>query len=67
LPLDPGSLAWIQVIDGGLAVDLGPGLLGTNELPATLAQGDGLGFRSGHIEALGAGNDGADLLLFELR
>ena len=67
LPLEPGSLAWIQVIDGGLAVDREPGLLGSIELPGTLAQGDGLGFRAGQIEALDAGKGGADLLLFELR
>ncbi|MFM7732397.1 MAG: pirin family protein [Cyanobium sp.] len=60
LPLAPGSLGWLQLIDGSIAW---PGL------PAQLQRGDGIGF--GADAAAGTtlveAAPGTDLLLFELR
>ena len=67
LPLAPGSLGWIQVIAGDLVVHALSELAGAIEAPGTLSEGDGLGFRSGQLDGLNAGSEGADLLLFELR
>ncbi len=63
LALAPGSLGWIQVIDGALAVHP---QAGATKAPGALVEGDGLGFRSGQVQGLTAGSEGADLLLFEL-
>lgn len=64
LPVAPGSLGWLQVIDGGIEVELE-----TDQGMQTgrLEKGDGLGFHPGGIRAVTAVDPGADLLLFELR
>ena len=55
VPCAAGSLAWLQVIDGGL------------EAPWALVRGDGLGWRPGPAPLpLQVAPGGADLLLFEL-
>jgi redox-sensitive bicupin YhaK (pirin superfamily) len=56
LPLQPGSQAWLQLIDGAL------------QDPWPLQRGDGLGFTAprGDHPPLRAGAAGVDLLLFEL-
>ena len=56
LPLESGSLAWIQMIDGAGEVAAGP-----------LRKGDGLGFPAAALSQFTAAAGGADLLLFELR
>jgi hypothetical protein len=64
LPVAPGSLGWLQVIDGGLQVDMDTlqgGRIGH------LEKGAGLGFQPGVIRSLTAVNADADVLLFELR
>ena len=66
LPLAPGTKGWIQVIAGSLAVDRQADLPSSIGVPASLAEGDGLGFRSGQLASLTAHREGADLLLFEL-
>ena len=43
----------------------GPGAVGRTR--GVLRQGDGLGFAPGRLTSLKAGDEGADLLLFELR
>jgi hypothetical protein len=56
LSLAAGSAGWIQLISGAGAVDDQP-----------LVAGDGLGFAAGSLQRFVATEDGADLLLFELR
>jgi redox-sensitive bicupin YhaK (pirin superfamily) len=63
LPLQPGSLGWLQLIAGEVAW---PGAEGGPT--RSLRQGDGLGLRvQGGEPGLIAAAAGADLLLFELR
>jgi len=66
LPLAPGAQAWLQLIAGSGRLHVDP-----SAAPLTLSQGDGLGFSAGHGDAAAAqfeaGDQGADLLLFELR
>jgi redox-sensitive bicupin YhaK (pirin superfamily) len=64
--LQPGSLGWLQVIAGSLAVHSSDDWAAVSEIPSPLVEGDGLGFSSGQIASLTAGSKGADLLLFEL-
>ena len=61
--LQPSSLGWLQVISGSGAL-----LLPANANPMALTQGDGIGFRAsaGAAADVEAGDQGADLLLFEL-
>jgi len=56
LAMAPGSLGWLQLINGSGHADGHP-----------LQQGDGLGFAAAALNGFEAGPDGADLLLFELR
>jgi quercetin 2,3-dioxygenase len=56
LAISSGSQGWLQLIAGSGEVDR-----------MALNQGDGLGYAAGPLEAFTAGDDGADLLLFELR
>jgi len=62
--LQPASLGWLQVISGS-----GSLLLPAHSRPVALAQGDGIGFSPSGVDAADvvAGDQGADLLLFELR
>lgn len=60
LPVPPGQLGWLQLVEGVVETDRGPGRLET---------GDGLGFdpaAPGSPTSLTAGDQGADLLLFAL-
>jgi redox-sensitive bicupin YhaK (pirin superfamily) len=59
LVIGAGSLGWLQVISGEASVRGQAG-----DLP--LRQGDGLGLASGALDQLVAGEQGADLLLFDL-
>jgi redox-sensitive bicupin YhaK (pirin superfamily) len=61
LPIAAGGLAWLQLIDGEVALAGGPA-----GGPPALARGDGLGFTASGEERLGAAAKGADLLLFAL-
>ena len=70
LPLAPGSRAWLQLIDGAVALE---GVGEASGGPAQLRRGDGLGFEAGAaglavvIPTITATITGADVLLFELR
>jgi len=66
LALAPQTQGWIQVIAGSLAPGPQADLASAIAVPGSLAEGDGLGFRSGQLVSLTAGSQGADLLLFEL-
>ena len=59
LVIGAGSLGWLQVISGEATVRGQAG-----DLP--LRRGDGLGLASGALDLLVAGEQGADLLLFDL-
>ncbi|MEB3172461.1 MAG: pirin family protein [Cyanobacteriota bacterium] len=65
-PLAPAAQGWLQLITGG-----GQLRLGAEAAALPLNRGDGLGFGTGQGEAASAwfepGDQGADLLLFELR
>ena len=56
LKLSSGSSGWLQLISGSGTVEGQP-----------LVAGDGLGFAAGTLDRFTAGEDGSDLLLFELR
>ena len=66
LALAPDTQGWIQVIAGSLAAGPKADLPSSIAVPASLGEGDGLGFRSGQLVSLTAASQGADLLLFEL-
>jgi redox-sensitive bicupin YhaK (pirin superfamily) len=59
LEIGAGHLGWLQLI-GGEATAIGEGV------EQRLEQGDGLGFAGAGLERLEVGNQGADLLLFDL-
>jgi quercetin 2,3-dioxygenase len=59
LEIGAGHLGWLQLI-GGEATAIGVGV------EQRLGQGDGLGFAGAALERLEVGNQGADLLLFDL-
>ncbi|MEB3332760.1 MAG: pirin family protein [Synechococcaceae cyanobacterium] len=65
LPLPPlaGPLGWIQLIEGRVSLEF---KTGDHNSDPSLRAGDGLGFPAGAIRALDSGDDGTDLLLFEL-
>jgi hypothetical protein len=64
LPVAPGSLGWLQVIDGVLRVEVETDRgLQTGQLE----RGDGLGFQPGAIRSITAVTPHTDVLLFELR
>jgi hypothetical protein len=64
LPVTPGSLGWLQVIDGALRVEVETD---RGRQTGQLERGDGLGFQPGVIRSITAVNPDADVLLFELR
>lgn len=69
LPLTPGGLGWLQLIDGTGAVQAAaepPRASGEHQRSWPLQRGDGLGFGADRLRAFSAGPGGADLLLFEL-
>jgi redox-sensitive bicupin YhaK (pirin superfamily) len=63
-------LGWLQVIDGDVRLAFGDQTSAIQTIPTTLERGDGLGVAqapdSGAIQALTAGDRGADLLWFAL-
>jgi len=76
-PVAQDAQGWIQMIEGELIAGETPAteMLRQGETPggamvpgpSVLRQGDGLGFDPGSLISLTAGDQGADLLLFELR
>jgi redox-sensitive bicupin YhaK (pirin superfamily) len=64
LPVAPGMSGWLQIIDGGIQVELEAD---QGMQSGQLEKGDGLGFQPGVIRSITALGPGADVLLFELR